>query len=39
MDNYIKGYEYEKQINNYLNTLEKVKKSYLWKDIPEYVLF
>jgi predicted helicase len=28
-----------KQINNYLNTLEKVKKSYLWKDIPEYVLF
>ena len=39
MENIIKGFEYEKFINNYINTLENVKKSYLWKDVPEYILF
>jgi superfamily II DNA or RNA helicase len=39
MENIIKGMEYEKFINNYINTFENVKKSYLWKDVPEYVLF
>ena len=27
MDNYIKGYEYEKLINDYLNTSDSVKIS------------
>uniref|UniRef100_A0A6C0EHT5 Helicase ATP-binding domain-containing protein n=1 Tax=viral metagenome TaxID=1070528 RepID=A0A6C0EHT5_9ZZZZ len=39
MDNQIKGYEYEKFINNFLNTKENIKISYLWKDIPEQILF
>ena len=39
MDNIIRGLEYEKFINNYFNTLENIKISYLWKDVPEYVLF
>ena len=39
MDNIIKGTEYEIYINNFLNSLELVKKSYLWKDVPEYILF
>lgn len=38
MDNYIKGFLYEKQINDYLNSSNNVKISYLWKDIPEYIL-
>ena len=39
MDNQIKGYEYEKFINNFLNSNDDVKISYLWKDIPEQILF
>ena len=38
MNNQIKGYEYEKCINEFLNTNADVKISYLWKDIPEYIL-
>jgi hypothetical protein len=39
MNNIEKGYQYEIFINNYLNTLTNIKISYLWKDIPEYILF
>ena len=39
MNNIEKGYQYEIFINNYLNTLTNIKISYLWKDIPEYLLF
>jgi predicted helicase len=39
MNNIKKGQEYEIYINNFLNSLEHVKISYLWKDIPDYVLF
>ena len=39
MDNIEKGYQYELFINNYLNTKDNIKISYLWKDIPEYLLF
>ena len=34
-----KGYDYEIFINEYLNSLDNIKISYLWKDIPVYVLF
>jgi predicted helicase len=39
MENIIKGRDYEIYINDYLNSLDLVNISYLWKDIPEYVLF
>lgn len=39
MDNQIKGYKYEKFINNFLNTKDDVKISYLWKDIPDLNIF
>jgi superfamily II DNA or RNA helicase len=39
MDNQIKGYDYEKFINEFLNTKDDIKISYLWKDIPEQILF
>ena len=39
MDNKIKGDLYEIFINSYLNTLDSTKNSYLWKDIPEYILY
>jgi len=39
MNNSIKGGNYEKFINEYLNSNNNIKISYLWKDIPEYVLF
>jgi len=39
MNNIEKGYQYELYINNYLNTLDNIKIAYLWKDIPEYLLF
>ena len=39
MENIIKGHNYELFINDFLNNLDYVEKSYLWKHIPEYVLF
>ena len=39
MNNIIKGHQYEEFINNYLNSLNNIKNSYLWKDVSEYVLF
>ena len=39
MNNIQKGCEYELYIHNYLNTLDYIKIAYLWKDIPEYLLF
>jgi superfamily II DNA or RNA helicase len=39
MNNFEKGYQYEIFINNYLNTLNNIKISYLWKNVPEYLLF
>jgi len=39
MNNIIKGHGYELFINDFLNNLDNIKISYLWKEIPEYVLF
>ena len=39
MDNIQKGYQYEIFINNFLNSIDTIKISYLWKNIPEYILF
>ena len=39
MDNIIKGINYEIFINEYLNNKDNIKISYLWKDIPEDILF
>ena len=39
MNNIEKGYQYEIFINDYLNTLNNIKIAYLWKYIPEYLLF
>lgn len=39
MDNKIKGDLYEIFINSYLNTLDSTKNSYLWRDIPEFILY
>jgi len=39
MNNIIKGSNYEIFINDYLNSNNNIKISYLWNDIPEYVLF
>ena len=39
MDNIHKGYQYEIFINNFLNSIDTIKISYLWKNIPEYILF
>ena len=39
MDNKIKGDLYEIFINSYLNTLESTRNSYLWKDIPGFILY
>ena len=39
MNNIEKGYQYEIFINDYLNTLNNIKISYLWKNVPEYLLF
>jgi len=39
MENIKKGKDYEIFINNHINTLKNTKISYLWKDVPEYVLF
>ena len=39
MNNIIKGYQYEIFINDYLNSNNNIKISYLWKDIPEDILF
>jgi superfamily II DNA or RNA helicase len=39
LNNIEKGYQYEIFINNYLNTKDNIKISYLWKDVPEYILF
>ena len=37
MDNYIKGYQYEKQVKNYIiNHLHK--EAYLWSETPETIL-
>ena len=37
MDNYTKGYQYEKQIKNYIiNHLHK--EAYLWSETPETIL-
>ena len=35
----LKGLEYERYINEHLNESEHIKISYLWKNVPEYVLF
>lgn len=35
----MKGDLYEIFINSYLNTLDSTKNSYLWKDIPEFILY
>ena len=39
MDSHSKGLEYEIFINEYLNNKDNIKISYLWKDIPEDILF
>jgi superfamily II DNA or RNA helicase len=39
MNNIEKGYQYELFINNYLNSKDNIKISYLWKNVPEYILF
>jgi len=39
MTNYRKGIEYEIFINDYLNSLDSTRISYLWKNIPDKVLF
>jgi len=39
MDSHSKGYEYEIFINDYLNNKDNIKISYLWKDIPEDILY
>jgi hypothetical protein len=39
MNNIIKGYQYEIFINDYLNSNDNIKISYLWKDIPEDILY
>jgi len=39
MNNIEEGYQYEIFINDYLNTKDNIKIAYLWKDIPEYLLF
>ena len=33
------GLAYEIYINNYLNKQDHVKISYLWKDVPDYILY
>ena len=38
MNNIDKGYQYD-IFKNYLNTLNNIKIAYVWKDIPEYLLF
>jgi superfamily II DNA or RNA helicase len=38
MNNIKKGTEYEIYINDNLNSSDNVKISYLWKNIPEYIL-
>ena len=39
MNNIIKGREYEEYINSCLNKLPITKESYLWKDVPEQILY
>ena len=39
MNNIEKGYQYEIFINDYLNSKDNIKIAYLWKDIPEYLLY
>src|SRR5256885_178752 len=39
MTNDEKGKFYEVYINTYVNTLPETKISYLWKDVPEQVLY
>ena len=38
MDNHIKGDLYEKFIRSYINNLDYVSDSYLWKDVSESIL-
>lgn len=38
-DNIIKGYEYEIYINALINSHNDTKISYLWKDVPDQILF
>lgn len=37
--NKLKGDIYELFINHYLNSLDDTKRSYLWNDVPEYMLY
>ena len=39
MLNIIKGDAYEKFIKNYINTFDYISNVWLWKDVPEQVLF
>jgi len=39
MANYKKGIEYEIYVNDYLNSLQSTHISYLWKKVPDKVLF
>lgn len=39
MDNKTKGDLYEFFINTYINALDSTKNSYLWKDVPEFILY
>src|SRR5258706_7185972 len=39
MDNQIKQLSYTSFINTYLNTLPETKISYIWKNVPEQILF
>ena len=39
MNNITKGYNYELFIRNYIDKLDNVHDVFLWKDVPEQILF